>query len=645
MNDTKKKTKKKIVKLRTLENYPKLQKQLDEMYKMSKEGIKFHSLMRLITCKDNILLAIDTIRRNKGKNTPGTNKTVMSDILEKPLTEIVNYIRERLNWYEPQTIRRKYIPKSDGKKRPLGIPTMEERLIQQCILQIIEPIVETKFSKASFGFRPHKNAHQAWQKIHHRLCSTKLQYMVDLDIKGFFDNVNHSKLIKQLYTIGIQDKKLLSIIKEMLKAKIVEPKFGKNYEVTLNKGTPQGGILSPLLANVVLNEFDQWIMSQWEEVKTRKKFKTEKSKRPCMNKTKLKRLIYVRYADDFRILTLNETQATKIFHASKQWLEKRLHLEISEEKSKITNLLKKNGEFLGMQVKLVPNSKKYETGNSTQRFEYLPATSLTDKVIERIGDNIRERIKAIKYTFDPDSRVRKILDYNAYIRGLQYYSVVSKWSKISSRLTWDTRKITYNRLRRIYKTRKLKRDKTVEVGKFSRKKNAYSVNGIQLEKPSDVKHIDLPKISPEKLCKYTPEGRKLVHDLRRKNLDDLMEYLRDRIDGRQSVAHQINAVSRLAMQQGICPITGVRLRVGFMRIHHIVPVKDKGTDEILNLLVTFTWVHDLIHLVDKAKIKEKYKELQNALTRIEKPKKFLENLNKYREKVGNGKLRIKDLTA
>ncbi|MGL4452875.1 MAG: reverse transcriptase domain-containing protein, partial [Sarcina sp.] len=242
-----------------------MQDTFDEIYLNSCNNHKFVNLMDYITSENNILLAYRNIKNNKGSTTVGTDNKNIESLKKLSSDEFVTLIQNKFANYIPKSVRREEIPKQNGKLRPLGIPCIDDRIIQQCIKQILEPICEAQFHKHSYGFRPNRSTSHAIARCMSLMNRAKLHYVVDVDIKGFFDNVNHSKLKKQLWKLGIRDKNLLKIIGKILKSKIEG--IG-----TPTKGTPQGGIISPLLSNVVLNELDWWVSSQWETFKTNKSY-------------------------------------------------------------------------------------------------------------------------------------------------------------------------------------------------------------------------------------------------------------------------------------------------------------------------------------------------------------------------------------
>lgn len=244
--------------LRNAEYYDQ-QELFDSLYTRSKNNEVFGHLMEIIASPENIKLAYRNIKRNGGSETAGTDGMTITCFSGMEEKQFVNFIQRRFANYHPKAVRRVEIPKPNGKMRPLGIPCMTDRIIQQCVLQVLEPICEAKFYEHSYGFRPNRSAENAVAYLENRMFIGNLYYVVDVDIKGFFDNVNHRKLLRQLWTLGIRDTKLLQIIKAMLKAPIRLP---DGNTVFPDKGTPQGGILSPLLANVVLNELDWWVASQ-----------------------------------------------------------------------------------------------------------------------------------------------------------------------------------------------------------------------------------------------------------------------------------------------------------------------------------------------------------------------------------------------
>ena len=188
-------TEQKVKKRKVLRNneYYGQQEKLDELYKKSSEGRYFDKLYELIISEDNIMKAYRNIKRNTGSKTKGVNGHTIRYLENLSKDKLIQMVRQRLDFYKPNPVRRVFIPKTNGKQRPLGIPTIEDRLIQQCILQILEPICEGKFHNSSFGFRPNRSTHHAIARCQHLINHSKNHFVVDIDIKGFFDNVNHSK--------------------------------------------------------------------------------------------------------------------------------------------------------------------------------------------------------------------------------------------------------------------------------------------------------------------------------------------------------------------------------------------------------------------------------------------------------------------
>lgn len=396
-----------IQKLRNNEYFG-LQTAFDNLYEESKSGRYFTDLYDVIISEENIMLAFRNLKSNTGSKTKGTNGHTIKHLNKMNADKLIKLVRRRLENYSPHAVRRLFIPKPDGKMRPLGIPTIEDRLIQQIFLQVLEPITEAKFNPQSYGFRPKRSTHDALARCYHMVNHSHQHFVIDIDIKGFFDNVNHKKLMRQLWTIGIRDKKVLAIITKMLKAEITG-------EGVPSKGTPQGGILSPLLANVVLNELDWWISNQWETKPTKVPYKLKRNKTDALKKTRLKPMYLVRYADDFKIFTNSYEDARKIKIAVEKWLKERLGLETSEEKSKITNLRKNGTDFLGVRFRAV------QKGNA--KTGYIVNSKMDPRAKEKVQGVIRHQLVKLRKSPTP----QKVMNFNANILGLQnYYKIATR---------------------------------------------------------------------------------------------------------------------------------------------------------------------------------------------------------------------------
>jgi RNA-directed DNA polymerase len=322
-----------------------------DLHQRAKNKEKFHYLYDIITSRNNILLAYRTIKSNKGSKTPGTDGKTILDIEKRTENELIEEIQKQLKNYRPKKVRRKLIEKDNGKMRPLGIPCILDRIIQQCFKQVLEPIAEAHFYNHSYGFRPLRSTHHAMARVQFLVNHSKLHYVVDIDIKGFFDNINHTLLVKQLWNLGVQDRQVIACISKMLKAEV-------DGEGIPTKGSPQGGLLSPLISNIALNELDQWVANQWELFPLHKSFKTREGELLAKKRTHLKEGYLVRYADDFKILCRDWKTAEKWYHAVKLFLKERLKLDISPEKSKIINLRKHESAFLGFTIRANRKGKK-----------------------------------------------------------------------------------------------------------------------------------------------------------------------------------------------------------------------------------------------------------------------------------------------
>ncbi len=588
----------------------------DRLYMQSTKGTKFTHLMEIITSEKNILLAYRNIKKNSGSNTKGVDGKNISHLANLEPDTLIKLVQTKLKNYFPNKVRRVEIPKDNGKTRPLGIPTIMDRLIQQCILQILEPICEAKFYKHSYGFRPLRSTKHAISRAYFLAQQNNLHYVVDVDIKGFFDNINHGKLLKQLWTLGIRDKSLIAVISKMLKAEI------ENIGIP-EKGTPQGGILSPLLANVVLNEFDWWIYSQWENMPTKRQYALtrgyETTKIKTLKTTKLKEVYIVRYADDFKLFCRNHQDAIKLFEASKQWLKKRLHLEVSKEKSKIVNLRKNYSYFLGIKFKVHRKGKK--RNNDTK---WTIKSHIQEKALNKIKENVRKHIINIQ---KPKKSIELAIDlYNSFVMGIHnYYNCATNCNVDMSKLSNQTRTKIFARLksRRVNKSDKL----PDYIKKVYGKSEMLRILGNKPLLPlSYIQHSKLMNFSQANI--YNPIDREKIHNSQKVADYKIIKYLIENPIQGQSIEYNDNRISLYIGQLGKCAITKEELEVGNMECHHIQPKSQGGLDNYNNLVLITKEVHKLIHST-------KMETINKYLKYVPTDKVTLEKLNKSRTRAGN----------
>lgn len=607
-------------KLRNAEYYS-MQATFDMLYDQSKNGSNFKNLMNIISTTENIKLAYRNIKKNTGSKTAGVDGRTIEHVSKLSEDKFVRYARNKLKDYKPKAVRRVEIPKPNGKIRPLGIPAIWDRIVQQCILQVLEPIAEAKFSGRSHGFRPNRSVENAIAQTYRLMQNSKMSYVIDIDIKGFFDNVSHEKLLKQMWTMGIRDKNLISIISKMLKAKIKMP---NGQMIENDKGTPQGGILSPLLSNIVLNELDQWIESQWEKIpvfkekivirKDRGNSTDKGNQYKYLKKTRLKECYIVRYADDFKIFCSNPNHAKRLFIAVQKWLKDRLGLEVSEEKSKIVNLKKNYSEFLGFKMKLIPKGEKW-----------IVKSHMCDKAIQRTKDNLKEIINGIRYDSGSNDQARKIALYNSTVIGLhQYFRIATMISEDMGNIAYEVNaNLKDHRMkRRIKKTGVISSDFIKK--EYGKSKQLRFISKAPFLPIGYIKHKS-PMMKRNVINAYTKEGREEIH----KNLSTIdigvLRFLMEHPIPQRSIEYNDNRIALYCAQRGKCHVTGIELNPMTIQCHHKVPRLEGGTDEYKNLCVVDKDIHILIHAKDE--------EVINKYMTLITDNKMLNKLNTLRKKL------------
>lgn len=367
-----------------------------------KKARKYYSLYDKVSRWDVLLTAWKKVRNNKGS--AGVDGKSIEDIESYGAIQFLREIQKELQEkkYKPQRIKRVYIPKPNGEKRPLGIPVIKDRVVQMALKIVIEPIFEAEFQSCSYGFRPNRSAHQALKEIkrHLNLGKTKV---VDVDLKAYFDSIPHDKLMK-LLSKKIKDRNILWLIKSWLKAGVMGECERSRSEI---KGTPQGGVISPLLANIYLNELDK----QWKA-----------------NHEKYYRGELIRYADDFVVLTAKQPYGIL---KTLQGIIKSLGLEINEKKTKILDMEKDELIFLGHSHKKIYDARKkvryiisYPSANAMK--------AIKDKIRKQTRYSIPEKVKTI---------IEKI---NPVIRGWANYFSKGNSSKWFAKIRYYTE----NKIRR-----------------------------------------------------------------------------------------------------------------------------------------------------------------------------------------------------
>ena len=389
----------------------------------------------------------------------------------------------------------------------------------------------------------------------------------------------------------------------MLKASVILPNGDKTFPI---KGTPQGGILSPLLANIVLNELDWWITSQWEEMPTKTDFTTRSNKQGtvikshayrALRRSRLKEVHAVRYADDFKIFCPTHAEAVRAYKATEMWLKDRLGLDISPDKSKVVNLKRQYSDFLGFKLKVRKKGKKY-----------VVRSHMCDKAYKKAHEKLTKEVKTLAHSPDDTAQFIQLQKYNSVVAGLhEYYCIATETTADFGKLAFSINKQLRNRLKG-----DVSRKGSLKNGFIKDKYGKSRQLGFLQERPIVPVGAVPQKNAQNKrknINKYTVKGRELIHKNLTINTDAMLWLMRNPVKGR-SIEYADNRISLFAAQYGKCAVTGLPMEVHDIHCHHKMPLSKGGTDAYENLILVSKAIHVIIHASSEITIREYLNPLQ-----------------------------------
>ena len=606
----------------------------DFLYQKSQRYENFNNLMKYVFRKENVFLAYKAIKIRSGLHSYGADEIELKELSKLTLDEIVLKVQRIISssrGYLPKPVQRVKIYQNNGTIKPISIPCIWDRLIQQCISQILDPICEGRFIENSYGYRHYRSTENAIASASIMINQYSMYYVIPLKINNFYESVNHHKLMRQLWSFGIHDKKLLWLIGRILKTPMYYvSNHGPVFYPTC--GIVQCGNLYQLLTNIVLNELDHRVDKMWCNHPVTRKYAIGYNKNDseiksagfyAMKKTKLREARIVRFGEEILIFCRNKNAAEDVKTSLIKWIDKRLCLNITMLETAVIDVRKKYVDFLGFRLKSICK------GNGFGKIKNVVISRMSCNTLSNIIKKLKDKVKRIKNPRPHLQSCNELRLYNLEVMGIhQYYKIATHISKDCRLISRQINTIITNRLGKANPN-----DSSSNITKIVHKKLSsfeekfygrskqirYLKSTNQPIYPIGFVQFKIPKQKRRCICPYTITGRQAVYGKELYTNVSMLRLLMLSVTYDKSIEYIDNRIMLYMMQNGQCSISGAKFdHISQIQCHHKIPIKFGGDDSIHNLILITKSVHILIHATNTIVIDKYMKDLNLSDIQLEK---------------------------